>query len=143
MRSEVQFAMDPEDEIEFITEVLSDPSVVLVDGPRWKTKKPPTTRDISKLSDDYCIIWSREDLPQLDAEYIPTCKDWYCRSEFATIQFLRSVMHKDSVLINGRIAICTTDDRKQYIDAQSGKQVDTRYCLASVGNGNPRSCGLE
>ncbi|MCC6738156.1 MAG: hypothetical protein IT452_03860 [Planctomycetia bacterium] len=126
MRSQVRFAMHPEDECEFVKEVLRDPAVVLLDGPRWKTSSPTTFRSLENIG-FYCIIWSPEDRPLLSAEFIPTCNDYYCNSEYATIQFLRSSMHKDQILTQGRIAISTTGSDKEYFDPRSGERVDSRF----------------
>ena len=122
MRSQLRFVMHPNDEGAFVTELLSDPSVVLVDGPRWKTPEPPATRAIHDVG-DYCIIWSPRDLAVLDADFIPTCKDWYCRSEFATIQFLRSSLTRSRILL-GRLAISTSDEDKGH-----PRTVERRYKL--------------
>jgi len=57
-----------------ISELLRNPVVLLVDGPRWKSVAPPTTRNISAV-DDHCIIWSPEDLPKQPAEFTPSCSN--------------------------------------------------------------------
>jgi len=105
MRSTLRFVMHPEDEQSVVAELFRDPSVVLVDGPRWKSSKPNTTRELASVG-NYCIIWSPDDLPELEARFVPTCNDWYCESEHSTIQFLRSSLH-GSVLTDGRLAIST------------------------------------
>jgi hypothetical protein len=105
MRSQVRFVMHPDDESDIVAELLCDPAVLLIDGPRWKTATPPTTRTISAVG-NYCIIWSAEDLQELPAEFMPLCNDWYCRAEYATIQFLRSGLAK-TVITEGRFAIST------------------------------------
>jgi hypothetical protein len=97
--------MHPDDEAMLISELLSDPMVLLVDGPRWKSAAPPTTRNASAVG-RYCIIWSPDDLTNLPAEFIPSCNDWYCRAEYATIQFLRCVI-TGAVITEGRFAIAT------------------------------------
>lgn len=102
MASELQFVMHPKDEALFAEELLREEGVRLIDGPRWPSASPSTTRDLGEI-DDYCIVWSPSDLDPLTAEYIPTCNDWYCRSEYATIQFLRSQL-EGTVLSAGRIA---------------------------------------
>ena len=99
--------MHPDDE-RVVAELLTkDPSLVFVDGPRWKSSTPPISRSLEAVG-DYCIIWSTADLSELDAEYIPTCNDWYCRAEHSTIQFLRSSID-DASLIAGRFAMRTTN----------------------------------
>ena len=56
MKSQVRFVMHPDDEYVLVAELLRDPAVLLVDGPRWKVAVPPTTRNISAVG-SYCIIW--------------------------------------------------------------------------------------
>ena len=86
-------------------ELLRDPTILLIDGARWKTPTPPTTRDISAIG-SYCIIWSPEDLQPLPADHMKNGNDWYCRGEHATIQFSRSRL-VESVIIEGRFAVST------------------------------------
>jgi hypothetical protein len=105
MRSQLRFVMHPDDETELMTELLRDSAVLLIDGPRWKSATPPTTRNVAAVG-SYCIIWSPEDLPELSADFIPTCDDWYCRAEYATIQFLRCTI-TDTTIKDGRLAIST------------------------------------
>jgi hypothetical protein len=40
MRSQLRFVMHPDDERDFISEVLHDDAVVLINGPRWKSSEP-------------------------------------------------------------------------------------------------------
>jgi hypothetical protein len=40
MRSQVRFFMHPVDETEFLTYVLGEPGVLLVDGVNWPTSQP-------------------------------------------------------------------------------------------------------
>jgi hypothetical protein len=105
-----------------MAELLRDPAVLLVDGPRWTTATPATTRDVMEVG-SYCIIWSPEDLPELPAEFIPTCKDWYCRAEYATIQFLRCKF-TETVITAGRLAISTGPANKT-----TAVNVERRYKL--------------
>jgi hypothetical protein len=105
MRAELRFVMHPDDETVVANELLNDPSIRLVDGPRWTLSHPESSRALDKIG-DYCIVWSIDDLPELRADFIPTCGDWYCRSEHSTIQFLRSSLH-DAVLTDGRFAVMT------------------------------------
>lgn len=100
--------MHPDDEAEFAELLLSDSDVQFVDGPRWPTEVPRTTRSLAQLTGTYCIIWSSRDLPVLKAEFIPACNDWYCRTEYATIQFLRSSM-QGPFIFEGRIAVATPE----------------------------------
>lgn len=120
MRSQLCVVMHPEDEAAFLAEVLRDFSVQLINGPRWKSSSPVITRNIFEIG-FYCLIWSPDDLPILAAEYIPQQNDWYCRSEFATIQFLRCSI-KDDVISDGRIAVSTWD-----APVQTAEAVERRY----------------
>jgi|SRR5690349_2323126 hypothetical protein len=105
VKSQLRFVMHPDDEAAIVAELLRDPAVLLVDGPRWKSATPPTTRNVSAV-DWYCIIWCPADLSELSAEFIPTCNDWYCAAEYATIQFLRCQL-TETVITEGRFAIST------------------------------------
>lgn len=108
MSSQLRFVMHSSDERDFAAHLLSDNSVWLVDGPRWKTSIPETVRSLEEVTGSYCIIWSPQDRASLTARYVPTCDDWYCESESVTIQFLRSQIF-GSVITEGRIAISTSD----------------------------------
>jgi hypothetical protein len=121
MRSQLRFVMHPGDERDFVSELLRDESVVLINGPRWKTSRPEVHRSLDAIDDWYCIIWSRTDLPELDAEFMPRCNDWYCRSQGGTIQFLRSRLIA-SVLLEGRLAINTDSQPPERAEA-----VERRY----------------
>jgi hypothetical protein len=98
------------------------PVVVLVDGPRWKSAAPPTTRNVSAVG-CHCIIWSPEDLRTLPARFIPSCNDWYCSGENATIQFIRCVI-TGTVITEGRFAIATDQ-----ANGQTAAKVERRYNL--------------
>jgi len=123
MRSQVRFVMHPADEREFEHLFIRDESIHFIAGPRWKTETPVTTKSLADIN-HYCIIWSTSDIANLKAEYIPSCKDWYCRSEYATIQFLRSEMFQ-SVITEGRIAISTMESRD--CPATSVKRLERRF----------------
>ena len=123
MRSQVSFAMHPDDEREFEQVLLRDESIRFIAGPRWKTETPNTSRSLEDI-DYYCIIWSTSDMTKLKADYIPSCDDWYCQSEYATIQFLRSKI-EDEILINGRLAISTISSRD--FPLTSVKSLEKRY----------------
>ena len=112
--------MHPDDEREFVDDLLRDDSVGLINGPRWKASEPTVHRSLESI-DTYCIIWSKKDLAQLDAEFIPKCNDWYCRSEGATIQFFRSRIN-GSVLTEGRLAVGTNSQ-----PIEIAQVVDERY----------------
>jgi hypothetical protein len=91
MRSSVRFVMHPpNDEANIVTALRSDPNV----ADRWTALANRNTNRDTKYPSigGYCIVWSLQDIARLAAEFIPTCNDWYCRTEFATIQFLRSSM---------------------------------------------------
>jgi hypothetical protein len=124
MRSQVRFAMHPDDERAFEQLLVSDESIRFIAGPRWKKETPKTSRSLADIDDYYCIIWSTSDIAKLKAEYIPSCDDWYCRSEHATIQFLRSEMD-ESVITEGRIAVSTMPSRD--FPASSVKCLEKRY----------------
>lgn len=124
MRSQVRFVMHPTDEREFETLLVSDESIRFIAGPRWKAETPKSSRSLADVVDGYCIIWSTSDIAKLKAEYMPACDDWYCRSEQATIQFLRSEM--DELLITeGRIAVATVESCD--FPAQSVRNLEQRY----------------
>jgi hypothetical protein len=116
--------MHPDDEAVLVSELLRDPAVLFIDGPRWKSATPLTTRDIFAVG-SYCIIWSPEDLRQLAADFMPTANDWYCRSEYATIQFLRSSI-TDTAITDGRLAIGTG-----LADKKTAESVEGRYKVLS------------
>lgn len=120
MRSQLRFVMHPDDERDFISEVLHDDAVVLINGPRWKSSEPEVHRNLDSVG-RYCIIWSQKDLATLESEFIPDCNDWYCRSEDATIQFLRS-RSNGSVISEGRLAIKTSSEQNDVVRA-----VEKRY----------------
>jgi hypothetical protein len=115
--------MHPDDEAALVTELLRDPAILFVDGPRWKAVTPPTTRDISAIG-SYCIIWSPEDLPQLSAKLTPH-GDWYCRDENSTVQFLRCKM-TETVIAEGSFAIST-----EPAEAKAAANVERRYKFLS------------
>ncbi|MFM8189210.1 MAG: hypothetical protein ACKN85_12080 [Pirellula sp.] len=124
MDSQVRFAMHPADEREFEQLLVSDESIRFIAGPRWKTEIPKTSRSLADIDNHYCIIWSTSDIAKLKAQYIPSCDDWYCRSEYATIQFLRSEMD-GSILTEGRIAVSTIS--RSEFPATSVQTLEKRY----------------
>jgi hypothetical protein len=101
--------MHDDDERAFELELLAEHRLQFVDGPRWPTSSPPTSRSLASLRTSYCIIWDPVDLAVLQAKYIESVGDWYCRSEAATIQFLRST-RRQGVVTEGRIAVSTSED---------------------------------
>lgn len=122
MNSQLRFVMHPDDEREFAAQVLADPAVLLIDGPRWKAAEPQTFRTLDAIRGSYCILWSPDDQAALDARYIAGCNDWYCESEYATVQFLRSEVFTGGVLTEGRIAVSTGN-----ASAQAAQGVERRY----------------
>lgn len=124
VRSQIQFVMHPDDERKFAEMLLDDPSVCFVDGPRWPTQQPTRNRSLDNIG-SYCIIWSTNDVAQLSARYIPMCNDWYCTSEYATLQFLRSEV-EPNVLRVGRIAISTHYDLPDF-PKESAERIDARF----------------
>lgn len=123
MRSQVRFVMHSADECEFEQLLVSDESIRFIAGPRWKTETPEIFRSLAQIK-YYCIIWSMNDITKLTAEYIPSCDDWYCRSEYATIQFLRSEMD-ESIITEGRIAVSTIESPD--FPATKVKNLESRY----------------
>lgn len=122
MNSQLRFVMHPDDEREFAAQVLADPAVLLIDGPRWPAAAPQTFRSLDAIRSNYCILWSPEDRASLEARYIAGCNDWYCASEDATVQFLRSELFADGVLTEGRIAVATGN-----ASAQAAQGVERHY----------------
>jgi hypothetical protein len=107
MRGQFRFVMHPDDERAFAAHVLAEEDVLLVDGPRWSEPQPSTHRSLEGIKGSYCIIWSTQDRPVLDARPLPGASAWYCESESFTIQFWRSQM-TDGVLTEGRLAVSTS-----------------------------------
>jgi hypothetical protein len=103
MGKQLRFIMDHNDEEAFVAQALQTGNVRFIDGPRWKSPKPVASLSISTFG-WYVIIWSPDDLAELSAEYIPSCNDWYCQSEIATLQFLRS-QYPGGDVVEGRIAV--------------------------------------
>ena len=124
MKSQVRFAMHPDDEREFEHLLVRDETIRFIAGPRWKTETPVSARSLTDIAGNYCIIWSTSDIPELKSEYIPACNDWYCRSEYATIQFLRSEID-ETVITEGRIAVSTISDHD--FPATSVRNLEKRY----------------
>jgi hypothetical protein len=62
MKSQVRFVMHPDDEREFEQLLLADESIRFIEGPRWKTETPLTSRSLADIHDNYRIIWSPNDI---------------------------------------------------------------------------------
>ncbi|WP_146534797.1 hypothetical protein [Rubripirellula reticaptiva] len=124
MNSQVRFAMHPADERDFEHLLVSDEAIRFIAGPRWKAETPVTSRSLADIDTNYCIVWSTSDIAKLKAEYIPACDDWYCRSEYATIQFLRSEID-EALITEGRIAVSTVPSRD--FPTSRVKSLEKRY----------------
>lgn len=116
--------MHPDDEREFEHLLVDDESIRFIAGPRWKTEAPIYSKSLTDIAGNYCIIWSTDDIPEMKSEFIPACNDWYCRSEYATIQFLRSEID-EMVLTEGRIAVASS--LGDNFPASSVKNLEKRF----------------
>ena len=143
MRSQLRFVMHPNDEHLFVAEVLREESVVLIDGPRWPAQSPEPHQSLESVG-WYCILWSTNDTPELRAEFVPSCGDWYCRSEGATIQFLRSRL-LGSILTEGRLAVATDEEEPDVAGRVEGRYralsrfIKKRYRNRTLRWFNPRA----
>ena len=99
--------MHPDDEHAFAAHVLSEESVVFIDGPRWQSPEPATHRSLDGVQGNYCIIWSPHDRSSLNARQLPAGNAWDCQDETFTIQFLRSQIF-GSVITEGLLAVSTS-----------------------------------
>ena len=129
MRSDLRFIMHPVDERDFVSQLLTDETVRLIDGPRWKTAAPQAFRALDSIRGSYCIIWSTAEAPTLKARYIPSRDDWYCESESATIQFLRSQVFGD-VITEGRLAV-NTSHPSEALGTAGAAGIERRFKLLS------------
>jgi len=107
MRSQFRFVMHPDDELAFTAHMLSEASVLLIDGPRWQSPEPSTHRSLDGIKGSYCIVWSPHDRASLNARKLPDPNAWYCQTESFTIQFMRSQII-DSVITEGMLAVSTS-----------------------------------
>lgn len=103
MRSQIRFVMSAEDERAFAAQILSDPGIELIDGPRWSSSEPAAHRAFEALTDYYCIVWPRSQVPTLSARPLDN-GEWYCDSQAQTLQWLRS-RSLPGLLTEGRLAI--------------------------------------
>jgi hypothetical protein len=129
MRGQVRFVMHPEDEAEFVRAVTAEPATVFVDGPTWPTPRPPVTTDVREAG-HYLLIWNPLETPKLAGKHYRNRDEewWYCRNEFLTIQFLRSgFQYGEPYLVEGRIAVSTTDQDKSVFHARSAPAVEGRF----------------
>lgn len=129
MRSDFRFVMHPADEKEFVSLILSEPGVALVDGPKWDQASPPICSDVSQAG-DYLMIWNRSETANLKGKrYELNGKQWwYCANEQLTIQFLRSDKSRDKrVLLEGRLAVNTTDAAKTVRAPAVAESIERRF----------------
>lgn len=122
MQGQVRFVMHPDDEQAFERELLAEKGLLFIDGPRWPSRTPRAVRSLASVRGDYCILWHRADLAVLRADHMEKIGDWYCKSEYATIQFLRS-RHVKNVLTEGRLAVFTTGE----LSRTAAAAIDARY----------------
>jgi hypothetical protein len=106
MRSQVVTLMAPEDEAAFLAFVFERPTACLIPDVRHPTAEVPHTRDVAALTSSTCALWDRALLPEPHVEHIPSCDDYYLRSEDRLIQYLRSPVESGSIG-TGRIALVT------------------------------------
>jgi len=102
--AQIEFALHPEDEAALLEPLFRAPHARLVRGPRWPTPSPPLVQELAAEEHVYLLVWPTTWAPELSAQHIPTTGDWYCNSEFATLQLIRSRLH-GSVLTSGRLAL--------------------------------------
>lgn len=129
MRSQVVFVMHPKDEIEFTSVITGEAGVVFVDGPKWPTPRPAIAIELERAG-NYLMIWKPSETPELTAKHHRKGDDewWYCENEYLTIQFLRSgFQHDEPFLFEGRIAIATTNDDRDYFDKPSADSIERRF----------------
>jgi len=96
--------MAPDDEAAFLAFVFERPTVYLIPDVRNPTAEVPRTRDMRGVKGTTCNLWDTAILSEPKVEFIPSCNDYYLRSEESLIQFLRS-RRKGDALEAGRIAI--------------------------------------
>jgi hypothetical protein len=104
MGTQLQTIMAPDDEAAFLAFVFARPTVYLIPRERNPTPDVPRTREMRGVQGWICHLWDTAILPKLKVEFIPTCNDYYLRSEGGLIQFLRS-RRKGDTLEAGRIAL--------------------------------------
>jgi hypothetical protein len=129
MRSQVRFVMHPEDEVEFAMAVTAEQATLFVDGPTWPKPQPPVTTNIREAG-LYLLIWNPSETPKLAGKHYRNRDEewWYCRNEFLTIQLLRSgFQYREPYLVEGRIAVSTTDQDKSVFHARSAPAVERRF----------------
>ncbi|TKR29252.1 hypothetical protein FCE95_13890 [Luteimonas gilva] len=136
--------MHPLDEAGFAESLLADPSIRLVDGPRWPAREPALARNLADIG-GYALIWPSDRVPPLTARYVPAAKDWYCDSEGSTLQWLRSRTDGEC-LIAGRIALHdlpadlpqAAEKRLKTLYNRLRRAIKADYANAVVRWGNPR-----
>jgi hypothetical protein len=98
--------MAPEDEAMFLRFVFERPTAHLIPELRNPTREVPRTRAIHGERSLHCMLWDETILPEPVVEHVPSCNDYYLRSEESLIQFLRSPVTQDTITA-GRIALAT------------------------------------
>jgi hypothetical protein len=106
VRSQIVTIMAPDDEAAFLRFVFERPTTHLIPEVRNPTREVPRTRDVHGKRSLHCMLWDEAILPEPVVEHVPSCKDYYLRSEESLIQFLRSPVARDT-LSAGRIALAT------------------------------------
>jgi hypothetical protein len=120
--------MHPDEEKRFVTMVLDEPGVVLVHGGNWPSRAPPLVRSLDDI-DDYApiSIWCPEETPPPQVRYIESAHGNFWDGNVAAIQFLRSYIHDDAVLTEGRIAVATHWGSEATCDDESARCLERRY----------------
>lgn len=98
--------MAPEDEAAFLEVLLARPSVYVIPEVRNPTADVPHTRDLREVSSLHCMLWDQKILRRPEVEHIPSCDDYYLRSDDLLLQYLRSPVKEGSIGA-GRLAIAS------------------------------------
>lgn len=98
--------MAPEDEAAFLEVLFARPSAYVIPEVRNPTQDVPHKRDLSAVSSLNCMLWDQKILRKPEVEHIPSCNDYYLRSDELLLQYLRSPVKPDSIGA-GRLAIAS------------------------------------
>jgi|SRR6185295_2073191 len=130
--------MAPEDEWRFLEYAFEDPDVHLITDVRFPTKAIPHTRSTDPGPHPHCALWNKAMLPAPVVEYIPTCNDYYLRSEASLIQYLRSPLQGTSIA-PGRIALMThlVEPRRWYESLRKWLKKNFRNTFVFASDFNP------
>lgn len=90
----------------FLRFVFERPTAYVIPEVRNPTAEVPHTRDLAGITSLHCMLWDKAILSRPDVEYIPSCNDYYLRSDESLIQFMRSPSNDESLSV-GRIALAT------------------------------------